>query len=360
MKYLFVLLMSVFLSTFTSTVDAEEFKSDEDKLKILTWSGLISPAVKESFEKAFGVEVEFTYYHNIGMRNDLLKNKYIRSYDVIITSSTSLHELIHDGSVEKLNFKNIKNYANIDHALVSSFNYSEYAIALNYSSLGIVYRKDKIEVPPKTWSDFTQYIIDNPNRATLPRNPYDIFSVLYLSKMGKINNITQKDLFEAGELFSTLDDYVSSYYFPTMKKADPLLIGQVYIGPTYNFYARKLVAENENIGFYYPSEGTRVWIDSISVLSHSKMKKEAYQFLDYLLLQESAFENFKFNGNSSTNFMHDYTDVISRKVNKDNKLLLPDESVTRHTVHKYDSFISDKEFYFYGRIIAERNNKGTN
>lgn len=355
MKHLILLTLLLFLSF--EGYSSESVNESKEKLKILTWSGIIAPEVISEFEKKYNVETEISYYHNIQMRNDLLKNEYIRSYDIIITSNTSLEDLVSSSSIEKLNFKKIKNYANLDHSLVSNFSYSSYAIALNYSSLGIVYRKDKIKNPPKSWKEFTSYIKENRNKGLLPKNPYDLFSILYLSNLGHMNNITENELFDAANLLNELDDYVLTYNFPSLKKDDPLISGTVNIGATYNFDARKLLANYDNIGFYYPLEGTRVWVDSISVLSHSKMKEYSYKFIDFLLEQKSAYQNFKFSGYSSTNFMHDYEDVINNELNKDNKLLLPSEDISKHTVHKYEPFISDKEVYFYSRIVHERNKK---
>lgn len=346
MKYILLILALFSGLCFASNEAPEENKS----LRILSWSGIISPEVISDFEKEHEISIEVTAYNNVKMRDDFLSNELVEGYDLIITSNTGFHELIENNYIEPIDISLIKNYQNLDISILNKVNYVEHSIPLTYTSMGIAYRKDKIKNPPKDWQEYIEFIIKNPGKALIPKNPYDVFSIMYLAKLESMVDITVANLFDAAETLNQLSDNIHSFHFSFDHPSEPLYSAEAWIGVTYNFDALDLIDKNPNIGFYYPEKGTRIWVDSISIVKSSKMKEESYEFIDEILSIESGIKNFKYNGYSSSNAFYGQEKELA-EINKDNKLLLPEKSVQKFTFHKYDSFISDKEYYFYTRIM---------
>lgn len=354
MKYIFLVL--IFIGSSVSYAGA-----DIKKLRLLTWGGLISPDVISSFEKETGIKLEVSVYHNIEMRNDLLKNKFLRSYDVVITSLSGIQEFISNDMLDEIEFNRFSNYQYMKHDLLSSFNYSEHSIVLNYTSLGLVYRKDKISNPPKSWKDFIEKSsTDYSGKISYPNSQYDAFNVIYFAEYASINDINIDKLFHSANVLDSLTEHIGEYSYPSSGENDSIMNGNIWIGATYNYDAKEMIAKNSNIGFYYPEEGTRMWSDAIAVLKHSTMKVSAYQFIDHLMSEKSAYANFIFNGYSSVNKLSKYLSIINENDNKDNIYLLPLDNVKKHAIHKYDNFISDKEFYFFRHLYDKHSKKGVN
>ncbi len=69
----------------------------------------------------------------------------------------------------------------------------------------------------------------------------------------------------------------------------------------YSGDAAYIRAENENVLFWAPTEGTNYFVDAMVLHKDAKNVENAYKFMNYILDYDPAYENSVFVGYSSVN-----------------------------------------------------------
>jgi spermidine/putrescine-binding protein len=87
---------------------------------------------------------------------------------------------------------------------------------------------------------------------------------------------------------SILQGYVMDEIFIKMQGGNAL-IAPYYAGDYFIMYG-----ENEDLGFYYPSEGTNFFVDAMCIPKDAKHVEEAMLYIDFMLSKEIAIANAEY------------------------------------------------------------------
>lgn len=331
--------------------------ADEQKqtLKILTWSDFFEPDAVALFEKKNNVKVQITTYHNEAMRLQLLKNSFADKFDLVVASYSSLNGLVSDKIIDKLNYSELPNYSNMDTEFLSQYDLSSHALIVSYSPLGIVYRKDKIEKPPVSWFEFINYPQHHHGRVQLIKHYEDLFDVYSLALRGKIERNDYDLLLQSAKHIDSNLVYLHSLQIPSESPDDQVMLGIAWMGITYGYSAHLMKEKDPNIGFYIPSEGTKAWIDTISVIRESENKKLAHSFLNFLMEPENAAKTQSFNLFATTNMKGQQYALSHPEYSKVAKssYLIPDKNKIHDTSAEQEQFYTDKRTYFLRKLFIK-------
>ena len=73
------------------------------------------------------------------------------------------------------------------------------------------------------------------------------------------------------------------------------------MGLIYSGDAAYVMSENEDMGFYLPSEGTNLWCDAMVIPTNAKNVELAHEFINYMSYYDQALENSDYVGYTSPN-----------------------------------------------------------
>jgi len=198
-------------------------------LKVYNWGYYISDGsegsidVNKQFEMLTGIDIVYDNFDS----NESLYAKIINGgadYDVIIPSDYMIARLINEGYLAKLDFSLIPNYKYIDEQyknMEHDIN-NEYSVPYNVGKVGIIYNKQMVQNPPKSWSVMwdKQYA----GKILNFNNPRDAFAIAQFYNGLDINSTDEKDWDAAFaslvEQKSILQSYVMDEVFNKMESGE--------------------------------------------------------------------------------------------------------------------------------------------
>jgi len=304
MKKLFSIVLSLLLLTgclnkFDSAKAKEKWGCDV--LNLYITGEYISDDVLSNFEYQYGVRVNVSLFaSNEEMYTKLLGGTV---YDVIIPSDYMIERLIAEGMLQKIDKTKITNMQYLDENVLNKpFDMNnDYSVPYFWGNVGIVYDSTKVDqkdVESQGWEVFRNpkykgmiYIYDSER---------DAFMIALKALGYSMNTKNEEELKKAYEWHVKLAETMDPAYV-TDEAIDGLTYGEKAMGFMYSGDAATILANNENMRFFVPEEGTNVWTDSMVIHKDSKCSKLAHEFINYMIDYDNAYDNSLYVGYTSPN-----------------------------------------------------------
>lgn len=300
-----MLLLAASISLFSSCG-----KSDLITLNVYNWGEYISDGSDDSLDvnKAFeeycaslglNVKVNYSFYSsNEDMYNKL--DSGANSYDVIFPSDYMIERLIANDMLEEINFDNIPNIEYIDDNFIAPYYDPEnnYSVPYTYNLVGVIYNTKYVdEADIGTWELLWNEKYSG--KILQYNNSRDAFGTA-MYKLGiDVNTVSEDDWNTAlSELIAQkplIQSYVMDEIFNKMK-GESAYIASYYAGDFLTMYA-----DNPNLAFYYPREGTNIFVDAMCIPKGTKNKEIAEMYINFMLSEEIAIANAEYIGYASPN-----------------------------------------------------------
>ncbi len=336
LKKLAVLLMILLvLSVFPAS--AVSAAGDTVYLRVYNWGEYVSngedgtlDTIKE-FERRFPhIKVDYTTYATNEELYAKLKSG-AASYDVIFPSDYMISRMIEEDMLVKLNFDNIPNFSDVMDSF-KNLEYdptNEYSVPYTWGTVGIVYNTTMVEEAPTSWEALWDPAYTN--QILMFNNSRDAFGIA-LKKLGYSQNTTEKaKLDEAAEELkeqkSVLQAYVMDEIFDKMQS------GEAALAPYYAGDALTMIADNPDLAFVIPEEGTNRFVDAMVIPKGVRYQKEAEQFINFMLETDIAMANIEYLGYSTP--QQSVYDRLDEEIIH-NGVSYPDDTV----LDKCDTFIN--------------------
>ncbi len=288
-------------------------------LYVYNWGEYISDGsegtdnVNEMFEEwyfeTFGERVKVnysTYSSNESMYAKISSGAV--DYDVIVPSDYMIERLIDEGLLAKLDYANIPEIGNI----LSDFQnaeydpdgdgdgYNDYSVPYLYGMIGIIYNTTMVDE-----EDIGSWDL--------------MWNEKYAGNILQFNN--SRDAFGSAmyhlglwDQINTDDEATWRAALEDLKKQKPILQGYV-MDEIYNkmedgsaaiaaYYAGDYLTmyeNNEDLEFYYPEEGTNLYVDAMCVPASSQNKTIAERYINFMLTAEPAIANAEYTYYASPN-----------------------------------------------------------
>lgn len=272
------------LLAFTTGCSTEE----KETLNVLNYDIYIDKDLLSEFEEANNVKIKYDTYST--PEEMYIKAKAGASnYDLIISSEYMIERMINEGMVNKLNFDNIPNYKYIDEAFKNQpyDPNNEYAVPYFWGTLGILYNKETVDASSDSWEMLWDEKHDQ--RIIMMDSQRDAFASA-LKQLGySLNTVNENELDEAKELLLKQRPLVMAYI--TDGAPDIMINEEADMALVWSGEAVSAMAENENLDFVIPKEGSNIWIDAMFVPSTTKNQALAEKFIDYLCSTEATLRN---------------------------------------------------------------------
>ena len=203
---------------------------------------------------------------------------------------TFIERLISEGLLAELNYDNIPNMSLIDEKYCDlAFDPDNtYSVPYMWGTVGILYDTTKVE-EVTSWSVLfdEQYQRDVFMMDSL-RDSF-LVGLKYLGY--SCNTHEEAALNEVKELLidQKNKDIVAGYLVDETK--DKMIAGEAAMAVMWSGDALYAMAENENLKYAVPEEGSNVWIDSMCIPKDSKNKEAAQKFIDFMCRPDVAEKN---------------------------------------------------------------------
>ena len=295
-------------------------------LYVYNWGEYISDGADESvdvnkeFEKLTGIKVHYSNFESNETMYSQIKSGGV-SYDIIIPSDYMIQRLIKEDMLKKIDTSSLVNYHYIADEYKGLYfdEKDEYSIPYNVGMVGIIYNPtltgDDIDHSWNVlWDKQYKDMVLNFN------NPRDAFMTAQMKLGQDLNSEKKSDWDKAAKLLiegkKNLQSYVMDEVYGKMET------GEAAIAPYYAGDYLTMVENNPDLKFFYPKEGTNIFVDSICIPSSAQNYEAALMYIDFLLEPQIACANAEYIGYASP-----HTDVIN---NEDyyyyqNEILYPDE-----------------------------------
>ena len=268
--------------------------NNDNSITVLNYGKYIDESVIDSFEQETGITIKYEEYEEPEEMYTKYKSGAI-DYDVICTSDYIIEKLISEGEVNKIDYSSMPNYQNVNQDIIdmsASFDPThEYTVPYFYGTLGILYNKKMADASDlNTWDClWNGKYKDN---MIMINSVRDAFTPALRTLGYSINETDTAKLDEAFDILNKQSSDVLAYYVD--ETCDEMVAENAAIAVCYSGEAAAAMAENDNLDYIVPKEGSNLWIDSWFIPKTCKNKEGAQGFLNYICGDEPAQLNFEY------------------------------------------------------------------
>ena len=263
--------------------------SGKTNLYVYNWGEYINEDVLDLFEKEYP---QYNVIYDTFATNEEMYQKVAAkaiAYDVLIPSDYMIKRMSNEGLLKEIDVKSLKNYGNIRDSLKGTeFDPDEkYSVPYVWGTLGILYNTKLVDEEIDSWTVLWdekyngQILMLDSVRDTMGFTLAMLGYSMNTRNEAEVNAARDK-LLEAKHLFA-------DWGVDTNK--DPMGNGSYAMTVTWSGDAMELMAENEDLAYVVPKEGSNVWIDSMVIPVTSQNTEGALLFIDFLCRTDIATMN---------------------------------------------------------------------
>lgn len=302
----------------------------------------VNAAFEEYYYQTYGERIKVnysTYSSNESMYDKISSGT--ANYDVIIPSDYMIERLISEGLLAKLNYDNIPNYKYISDDFKGENVYydpqNEYSIPYAYGIVGIIYNTKLVDADDPTIGSWGLMWNEKYTGSILQfNNSRDAFGTALYYLGYDVNDATEAQWQEALELLkkqiSVVQGYVMDEVFNKMISGSAA-IASYYAGDFFTMYEG-----NSDLAFYYPKEGTNIYIDAMCIPATSNNQLIAERYIDFMLSEQPAIANAEYTCYASPNLLvtnnQEYIDYMAELHPDAMKILYSEDNDFETTFYK--------------------------
>lgn len=305
----------IFLTSCGNSAEGDEPTDGETRiLNVYNWGEYISDGSLGSYD----TNAEFEAWYN-ATHKDKVKVVYTTyatnedmyakiasgagTYDVIIPSDYMIQKMAKEGLLLSFDVaKEIPNYAYIeDEYKGMGYDPDEcYSVPYSYGMVGIIYNTTMIS--PEDAAEESWGLLWNERykgKILQFNNPRDGFgSAMYYMNL----DVNSKDSAVWQEALNALliqKPYVQAYVSDEI--FNKMISASAAAAPYYAGDYITMAEQNENLAFYYPKEGTNVFVDAMCIPKSARYPDLAKEYINFMLSEEAAVANALYVGYATPN-----------------------------------------------------------
>lgn len=255
------------------------------------------------FEKLFTAHVNYVTFDS----NEMLYTRLLGGshYDVLVPSDYMIERLMNEDMLQPLDKSAIPNLANLDPSVLEMQKVFDpdlaYTAPYFYGTVGLVYNNqvvDSKEIEEKGWD-----ILHDPKykgRVYAYDSQRDMFMIALKALGYSMNTDDPEEIRAAYEWLLEMNEIIEPAYV-TDEVIDGMANNEMDIAVMYSGDAAYVILENYDMSYIEPKQGTNKWIDGMVIPSNSACPALANQFINFMLDNDTAYDNSEFVGYTSPN-----------------------------------------------------------
>lgn len=262
--------------------------SADGKLVISNWDGYMPAELPEQFSAATGTEAEVSFHAT----NEEIMGKVVASggkgYDVLFVSSPFAEALNQLGLVAPIDASKIPNMKNL-YPEANQLAYdpgNTFSVPYAWGTTGLCYRSDLVSGTPDSWNDLLAPSDDLKGKITMLATDRWLMAAGLLAKGYSVNEADQGKIDEVKELLIEAKKNLLAYDDTTFYSK--LVSGEASLVHAWDGWCNYGIAENPEIKYVIPKEGTDLWVDTMVIMKSSENLDAAHEFINYILSAETG------------------------------------------------------------------------
>lgn len=276
-------------------------KYGSNTLKLYNWGEYMGETLISDFEKEFGVDVIVEYFDS----NEMMYTKIQAgdSYDVLVPSDYMIQRMMNEDMLQKLDLSRIPNLDNLAEG-VQNLPYDpnhDYSVPYFWGSVGIVYNHETVDPAVVEAEGYNiLHDTDYKGRIYIYDSERDSFMMALKALGYSMNTDNLDEIHEAYDWLLEMNNTMAPVYV-TDEVIDGMINGSKDIAVVYSGDATTILAENEDMSFWQPLEGTNIWSDAMVIPANAQNPLLAHEFINYVLTYEASLGNSEYVGYTSSN-----------------------------------------------------------
>jgi spermidine/putrescine transport system substrate-binding protein len=173
---------------------------------------------------------------------------------------------------------------------------NEYSVPYTWGTTGICYRSDLVDEAPTSWNDLLDPEPQYEGKVTMMATERWLMLPAQKALGFSANTQDEEEMQQVGDLLLEAKKNLLAYDDTTFYER--LVSGEAVMVEAWDGWCNYGIAEDGNIKFVVPEEGSDLWVDTMVVLKSSENKEAAFAFMDYILEPKNhawAVENILYN-----------------------------------------------------------------
>lgn len=278
--------------------------ADGGQVNVYMYSEYIPEEIPVEFEKETGIKCRIDVYEDTETMVAKLQHAGgVSQYDVVVVSDHAISSLAKQGLIQPLDPSKIPNMKNVAERFANpSYDPgSKFSLPYQWGTLGLMYRKDKIQEIDPSWA----LIFDpakQPGPFVLIDSMRDMLAAALKFQGKSINTKVPAEVAAAGEmLIRTKSSNHCVGFAGGVGGKDKVVSGDVVVAIVYNGDAIRATEEDQNVAFVVPREGTLIWVDAMTVTAKAPNRENAHKFINYILDADVGAKLSNFNRYATPN-----------------------------------------------------------
>ncbi len=191
--------------------------------------------------------------------------------------------------LNELDYTNLDNFKNIDERF-TNLPYdanSKHSVPYLWGTMGIVYNKNMVTEPVNSWKILWDKKYEG--KVLMLDSSRDTIGITLKMLGYSLNTKNMDELNEAKNALIEQKPIVRAYEVDTYK--DQMIAEEAAMALCWSGDAMLLMAENENLAYAIPKEGTNLWFDGMAIPKTSQNKELAEKFINYMMRPDVAAKN---------------------------------------------------------------------
>lgn len=256
------------------------------KLTVSNWDGYMAADTMDNFSAETGNDAELVLHAT----NEEIMGKLIASkgvgYDVVFVSSPFAEVLNNLGLAETLDQDKIPNLANL-YAEATELPHdpgNRFSVPYAWGTTGLCYRSDLVDAPT-SWADLLMPSDDVAGKTTMLATDRWLLAAGQLQLGYSVNETDPDKMAEVRDVLIGAKKTLLAYDDTTFYAK--LVSGEAELVQAWDGWCNYGIAENADIRYMIPKEGSDLWVDTMVILKASENKDAAYEFVNYILDAEN-------------------------------------------------------------------------
>lgn len=257
------------------------------ELHLFIWEEYLDTAVKDDFEKEFGVKI---VEDNYGSNEELLAKLQAGGggYDVIVPSDYAVRVMSKQNLLAQLHLEAIPNLKNISEKFKNlDFDpKNQFSVPYMWGTTGIGYNKKEVTEVPTSWAAlFDPAKLEKyKGRISMLNDARECIGATLLYLGFSPNSTDSTELEAAKQVLLKQKEFVAK--FDSESFEDSLASNEMLL--VHGWSGEIAIAQHANadIGFVIPQEGSLIFLDNLAIPRTSKNQHTAEIFINYLLRSE--------------------------------------------------------------------------
>jgi spermidine/putrescine transport system substrate-binding protein len=254
---------------------------EEQRLNFYNWDTYTGETTLADFRKATGIDVRMSHYAN----NDELFARLRAGnpgFDVIVPSNEFVTRLQISGMLAPLDQAKLPNRANLAPKFIDvPFDPGRrWSMPYTWLALGIGYRKSRVDGVPDSW----KWVFDSDRysgRIGLLAEGDDLIRLGAKYLGHSVNDVTPAIMEQVTQMLIRQKRHVKLFHHD--EGQDLLAAGEIDLVVEYNGDIAQVMAEDDDLDFVIPREGTLINSDCLCVPAGAPRPDNAHRFINFLL-----------------------------------------------------------------------------